>query len=123
VLSGFKADIWASGVTLYLLATGKTPFQADNILEIYDKIAKAKFEIPSFIEPSLATLIRGMMESNENERYSIQQIKSSEWFTTNIYQHIPRVNLTELSKNIVIKSKIVENFVNAMDETSETQRN
>lgn len=29
--SGFKVDIWASGVTLYNITTGKYPFQGDNI--------------------------------------------------------------------------------------------
>lgn len=29
--SGFKVDIWASGVTLFNITTGKYPFQGDNI--------------------------------------------------------------------------------------------
>jgi serine/threonine protein kinase len=29
--SGFKVDIWSSGVTLFNITTGKYPFEGDNI--------------------------------------------------------------------------------------------
>lgn len=72
--SGFKLDIWAAGVTLYLLVVGQYPFQGDTVFTLYESIAKAQFEIPSWVEKDLADLIRGMLQKDENTRFSIQQV-------------------------------------------------
>jgi serine/threonine protein kinase len=45
---GKPIDIWALGVTAYILAYNKFPFESENnnIFELYEKIAKAEYEIP-----------------------------------------------------------------------------
>lgn len=84
--SGKKLDIWACGVTLYVLVVGKQPFHDDgNIMNLYEQIAVGKYEIPDWVEPDLKALIKGMMTVDEDERWSIEQIKSCEWFNTTRY--------------------------------------
>lgn len=46
--SGFKVDIWASGVTLFNITTGKYPFQGDNIYRYVRKIIIKNCFIVSF---------------------------------------------------------------------------
>ena len=41
-----KVDIWAAGVTLYVMATGKTPFAGDKIEELYATISRGEYELP-----------------------------------------------------------------------------
>jgi serine/threonine protein kinase len=39
--SGYAADIWAAGVCLYILATGKLPFYKTSPIELLDEIKEA----------------------------------------------------------------------------------
>jgi len=93
--SGFKLDIWAAGVTLYLLVVGKYPFEGETVFGLYESIAKAEFEIPNWVEPDLMDLIRGMLDKNENTRFTIQQIKANKWFNTTQYDDRPQPNLVD----------------------------
>ncbi|KAL9649881.1 hypothetical protein ABK040_011354 [Willaertia magna] len=87
--SGYKLDIWACGVTLYVLVTGRQPFVDDgNIMNLYEQIASGKYEIPDWVEDDLKELIKGMMEKDEDARWTIEQIKSCKWFNTTRYSEI-----------------------------------
>ena len=84
--SGYKLDIWACGVSLYVLIVGKQPFHDDgNIMNLYEQIALGKYEIPDWVENDLKVLIKGMMTVDEDQRWTIEAIKSSEWFNTTRY--------------------------------------
>ena len=37
-----KVDVWAAGITLYQLVTGKTPFQSQYLTETIDNIQKGQ---------------------------------------------------------------------------------
>jgi len=39
--SYFKADIWALGIVLYALLSGKFPFKGENNKDLFSKIKKA----------------------------------------------------------------------------------
>jgi serine/threonine protein kinase len=90
--SGFKLDIWAAGVTLYVLVTGEYPFQGTNVFNLYEQIAKAEYDIPPWVEKPLAELIRGMMSRDEETRFTIKQIKENAWFQTTQYNDKPQPN-------------------------------
>ncbi|OTF84169.1 serine/threonine-protein kinase STK11-like protein [Euroglyphus maynei] len=77
--SGFKVDIWASGVTLFNITTGKYPFQGDNIYRLYDNISKAELTIPEEMDYLLSDLVRAMLCKEPDERISIQRIKQHDW--------------------------------------------
>lgn len=36
--SGRATDVWAAGVTLYQMVLGRTPFDADNLVDLYDQV-------------------------------------------------------------------------------------
>ncbi|CAG2181434.1 unnamed protein product, partial [Oppiella nova] len=77
--SGFKVDIWSSGVTLFNLTTGKYPFEGDNIYRLFENISKCELIIPSDMDESLQSLIRGMLEKSPTDRFSIENIKYHDW--------------------------------------------
>ncbi|XP_071444289.1 serine/threonine-protein kinase stk11 isoform X1 [Hetaerina americana] len=80
--SGFKVDIWSSGVTLYNITTGKYPFEGDNIYRLYEKIGKGDFTIPEDLDDELLrSLLKGMLKKDPKERYCLHQIRHHLWFT------------------------------------------
>ncbi|XP_054706129.1 serine/threonine-protein kinase STK11-like [Uloborus diversus] len=77
--SGFKVDIWSSGITLYNFTTGKYPFEGDNIYKLFENIGRGEFEIPEDLDPSLQDLLLGMLKKDPKERYTLQMIREHDW--------------------------------------------
>jgi hypothetical protein len=48
-----RADIYAVGVTLYYLLTGKTPFRADNLVRFVATVLESPAESPAALRPDL----------------------------------------------------------------------
>lgn len=93
--SGYKIDIWSSGVTLYSITTGKYPFEGENIYKLFEKISAGHFEMPENLDPTLQNLLRGMLTKDPELRFSINQVKSNDWFRRNhppISEHVPLIS-------------------------------
>ena len=48
----FEVDVWAFGIILFALFTGKPPFETNDVATTYKKIKKGDFEYPKDIEIS-----------------------------------------------------------------------
>lgn len=91
---GFKVDVWSSGVTLFHFVTGDYPFSGDTIFRLFEDIAKCEYTIPtSLVDPVLESLIRGMLTADPQERFSVLNIKSHDWFRKNHPQNCPPVTV------------------------------
>ena len=77
--SGFKVDIWSSGVTLFNLTTGKYPFEGDNIYRLFENISKCEITIPPEVDELLQSLILGMLRKCPDERFTLEDIKYHDW--------------------------------------------
>ncbi|KAH0944478.1 hypothetical protein HN011_008418 [Eciton burchellii] len=77
--SGFKVDIWSSGVTLYNITTGLYPFEGDNIYKLYENIGRGEYTIPTEVEEPLKSLIEGMLQKDADKRFTLQQVKRHRW--------------------------------------------
>ena len=77
---GKPIDIWALGVTAYILAYNKFPFQSenDNVWELYEKISKAQYEIPE--EPyrckTIKKIIKNCLEKDPDKRITIEELSN-----------------------------------------------
>jgi serine/threonine protein kinase len=74
---GKPLDIWALGVTLYILTYLKFPFDTDKgILELYRiiKEAKVKFPLEPWYSRKIKFLIKECLEKNPNRRKSAEEI-------------------------------------------------
>jgi uncharacterized RDD family membrane protein YckC len=68
-----RSDIYSVGVTLYYLLTGKTPFQAENLVQllasVLDKTAVSPRELRPEIPEPLARIILRCMEKQAGDRF------------------------------------------------------
>ncbi|KAK3091925.1 hypothetical protein FSP39_023761 [Pinctada imbricata] len=79
MFTGFKVDVWSSGVTLYNMATALYPFEGDNIYKLFENIGKGKYTIPDSVDDKLRSLLEGMLQYKAEDRLTIQQIKHHDW--------------------------------------------
>ncbi|EGG23254.1 putative protein serine/threonine kinase [Cavenderia fasciculata] len=96
--SPFKVDIWAMGVTLYLMTIGKFPFYGTNMYMLFENISKCNIDFPPNIDKDLCSLIKGILQIDHNQRFTIEQIKSHPWCTKLIESNEPFVPLLPESK-------------------------
>lgn len=59
--SYFKADVWALGVVLYALLSGKFPFKGENNADLFSKIKKAQYALPEGVSVEVKALILKML--------------------------------------------------------------
>ena len=93
--SGFKLDIWSSGITLYNFITGTYPFEGETIFRLFENIAKGDFEVPrNDVDQLLETLLRGMLASTPEDRLTLVQVREHDWSRKNHPCCAPPVTIT-----------------------------
>ena len=78
---GRPADVWAAGVTLCMLVTGKLPFPADNMPEIWRKIQEEPPELPAQISEGLRELLLAMLSKTPEQRPTVAALRQHRWVT------------------------------------------
>jgi len=60
----------------YHFATGKFPFEGENVYKLFGVISTGVFEIPADLSIHLQDLLRGMLRKDAKERFNILDIRS-----------------------------------------------
>lgn len=80
---GFLADVWACGVILFFMLTGRRPFDDDSVHKLLDKIIVGDFKFPEKdgkqISSEAKDLIKCILNPNPRKRYTIDMIKMHPW--------------------------------------------
>lgn len=87
-----KVDIWAMGVTLFELVTGRLPFEGRDKTEIKDSISSHHLAaFPSFVSPKCQGMIRAMLSFDPKMRPSAAELLSHPYMQIycNVDPHIP----------------------------------
>lgn len=77
---GAKVDIWSCGVILYAMICGFLPFEDPDTAKLYNKILSGEFHMPKFVSNEGRDLIRKILNTNPDTRYTSQQIKQHPWY-------------------------------------------
>lgn len=75
-----KIDVWSAGIILYALLCGSLPFEDKNTHNLIMKIINDPIQFPSFVKPEQRDLIIHMLDKNQDNRYTIEQVKNHPWF-------------------------------------------
>ncbi|OMJ73517.1 hypothetical protein SteCoe_27778 [Stentor coeruleus] len=77
---GAQVDVWSSGVILYAMLCGYLPFEDSNTSNLYKKILSGDFKLPTWLSPEAVDILRKILVTDPEKRYTIEKIRSHPWF-------------------------------------------
>lgn len=81
---GRPVDIWASGVVMYILLSGKFPFGGKNEAEYYQRVLNKEAYFPTQewtnVSEDAKDLVRGMLCKDPTKRLTADQCLQHRWF-------------------------------------------
>lgn len=78
-------DIWSCGIVLYILLTGKLPFNDENAPTLVHKICHDEPEYPAELSEEAVDLLKGLLLKDHNNRLTIAQISEHPWIAKSSY--------------------------------------
>ena len=64
---------------MYALLCGYLPFEDPNTNKLYKKILSGQYEVPKGLSREAQELLRLVLNTNPEERYTIEEIRRSRW--------------------------------------------
>ncbi|XP_019062352.1 maternal embryonic leucine zipper kinase isoform X1 [Fukomys damarensis] len=96
------------GILLYVLMCGFLPFDDDNVMALYKKIMRGKYDVPKWLSPNSILLLQQMLQVDPKKRISMKNLLNHpwimqdyncpvEWQSKNPFIHLDDDCVTELS--------------------------
>lgn len=124
-----KVDIWSIGIIMYVLMTGKPPFNAQSKNELFEKIKNQDLPLPKsrnknhFSENSV-DLLSKLTNKNPKERYSANDALKHPWFEilkTENKEYISKEILENL-KNFVLPNMFQRSLIKLIVKKLKTEQ-
>ena len=77
--NGKQIDIWAAGVTLYLLLKNQYPFGGNTQQDIEDQIMNQEPQLGSIDNSDIRNLLKKLLEKDPNRRIQVCDIINDRW--------------------------------------------
>ncbi|KAF5829869.1 kinase-like domain-containing protein [Dunaliella salina] len=114
--SGYDAravDAWAMGVLMYLLTTGKYPFEDPrhpNVLsQTIQNVLHGRMQpFPSSMSPGCRALIMGLLQCNPKQRTTLQDLAKSEWLLSQAQAYGNQVGRVDLLEPLISLSETIK---------------
>ncbi len=109
-----RSDIWALGVLLYEMVTGKVPFEAVTLGELCEKIKKVRYPPPTVLNPDLAqevcSIISRCLKKNPTDRYRLAQDLLDD--TRQLTSLVPKAELRGVRQTLAAKVRAAQEHLN-----------
>ena len=80
----YEEDIWSLGILCYKLLIGKSPFDADNMDELVEKMEKGEYFMPFTLSKEAITFINSMLQYESKNRLSYDELKNHKFLKKNV---------------------------------------
>jgi 5'-AMP-activated protein kinase catalytic alpha subunit len=80
---------------IYEMIVLNTPFYHSNLNDIKNHVIHGDFHCPDHISPDLREIVSGLLRKNPQERFGINELQSSRFYSSTIYslEQIEKGNL------------------------------
>lgn len=86
-----ESDWWSYGCLIYHLVSGKTPFESRRgLMSTLTKIQLDKFKCPRKFSFMLTDLLKGLLTSSSQRRYSCNEVCTHRWFSKIDFKRLVR---------------------------------
>ena len=86
IIHGRCTDIWAAGVTLYMMATGNHPFESQHVFDYKTQVLTTEPDYSMFTKKDdvlFAELLKKMLCKNPGTRATVTELLDDGWLTRN----------------------------------------
>jgi len=79
-----ECDCWSLGVIMYILLSGREPFYAKTLQEVYSKIKNGRYDFTDEcweqVTEQAKDLIRNLLQTDPKKRFTCEQALKHPWF-------------------------------------------
>ena len=90
-----SVDIWSLGTLCYEMVVGCSPFRAQNVKDLYQKVQKGNYIMPSTLSDEIVSFIDSMLQQANNKRSTAEQLMTHK-FLVNPVNTFHAVNVKKI---------------------------
>ena len=77
--SAYAADVWATGVCVFVFVAAKLPFWGESPGDLFDAIQNHELVLPPGLGEGMSRLLRGLLERDPDRRWTLELVEDDAW--------------------------------------------